>query len=728
MTKAMTSMPFQKPIYRIVSAIAVAAVAVIGQPAAASLAYAAPLDMAQRVTDRPQTQEETGEFISPGDCAPANWSPPDARLYTVPPGGPSSISVGVAAPNALNAGTLQYQVYNPGGGYTGWIGITDSVRIDSRTIVMTATDVQPVQPVNLAFQSIQFRVSPVVGSTLVCSPVHRIFAVDSRVRMPLLIQNYASTVIAPVGYIGDPTKPFYNDNICRAVNIWPGANYLSRFAEKENLFQITTLATSTLTVTVSGFTSPGQIQLRRANGVCGTGDFYRDPATDSSVFQATPGSTRVLAVNDVVPGKSYLRVVSSDSIAPNTSFQMNIAFGPAQANVGPYEPNNTACAAYPIAQNTNYSAYPDDASDWYSFTLASPLNLQITMTNFVVSGAGQYILYKSENCAALGTALTVQDKASPSYGPVSVGAGKYFMRVAVGSGFQSTQLYTFRVNTSAATTGWNPKFELCAQLTGCGKDFANSKFTVYWNNAPNMNLMRMQLGGRAASGTCPATSTISNIFAPASVFATNGSWELVNVNAGSYDMSIYTTSSDGNAHATPTFQININCTPGATTGWEPTFNICPALSNCGRDFSNNRFTVYWVAAPNQKLMRMLLGGRAAAGSCPATSDIPNVFAPTSVFATNGSWELVNVNAGSYDVSIYTESNTGQSHATPVFRVNINCTAPVTGLALDAKGITTDTVASDATTSGAAAGESITPYDVVTGEPMPTVIPDPTAMP
>ena len=733
----MTSTPFFKPVYRIVSAIAMAAVTVVAQPAASSLAAAESPAAAPQASSQPQAGN-TGAFFSPGQCLTADWSPGDEILFTVPPVGPSDISVAVSAKVALNASTLQYQLYNPNSGYTDWktIPISDYVQFDSQTIVMTASNVLPVAPVNNSFQAIQFRLSAEVGSQQLCSPVHKIFAVNSLVRMPLLIQNYAVTNIAPVGYVGNPTQPFYNNTICRAVNIWPGATYSARFAEVENLFQVSTLTTSTLTVTVSGFTTDGQIQLRRSLGACDTGDFYRytaasPPAPDPSVFQSTPSQTRVMVVNNVTPGKSYLRVRSSDSIAPNTAYQMNIAFGPPK-NDSPFEPNNTACTAASISPNVTYQAYPDDASDWYSFTLGTPLNVQFTFTNFLVSGAGQFIVYKSDNCAALGTALTVQDKSAASYGPVPLQIGKYFIRIAVASGFQNQYLYNLRVQLSALAT-WNPKFDICAALTGCSSSFSSNQFTVYWKDTPNMNLLRLRLLNRGAIGGCPAGPTVDPITADPSEWGATGDWTIGSVPNGSYDVIVFTTSSLGESHTSPTFRVNINCDPNNAT-WNPHFDICPALTGCTSNFTSNQFTVYWTGTPNMNLLRMRLANRGATGNCPSAPTVDPITADPSEWGASGDWTILTVPTGSYDMSIYSTNTGGQQHASPVFRVNINCTpsalADASAQTKGDKGDKGDNV--DMIPHGISAARSSTEQ---VGEPMPTVIPEgpeagpePTAIP
>jgi hypothetical protein len=63
------------------------------------------------------------------------------------------------------------------------------------------------------------------------------------------------------------------------------------------------------------------------------------------------------------------------------------------------EPNNSCQEAHPLLLNQPANFLPDDANDWYSFSLPNAANLQVTLTNFVPQAA-QLLVY-SGSCTTL---------------------------------------------------------------------------------------------------------------------------------------------------------------------------------------------------------------------------------------------------------------------------------------------------------------------------------------
>jgi len=113
--------------------------------------------------------------------------------------------------------------------------------------------------------------------------------------------------------------------------------------------------------------------------------------------------------------------------------------------VNPYEENDAALQAWgPLDRGVAYMAYPDDQEDWYYFNLTDPASVTVQVTNFT-GGAGQLMVYSEDNIlspvghwGAGGLTMTV--------GPLSLSAGKYYVRVYTGGTKNTTYLYTLMLN------------------------------------------------------------------------------------------------------------------------------------------------------------------------------------------------------------------------------------------------------------------------------------------
>jgi hypothetical protein len=113
----------------------------------------------------------------------------------------------------------------------------------------------------------------------------------------------------------------------------------------------------------------------------------------------------------------------------------------------PGEPNNGPCDALPILNNLNHYYLPDDASDWYRFTLESAARARVIMTNYVAEG--QIVVY-SGSCTS--PTLLKNNGDSQSTKIVDLGqleAGSYLIWVIVDDRMSSTVPYSLRVETTA---------------------------------------------------------------------------------------------------------------------------------------------------------------------------------------------------------------------------------------------------------------------------------------
>ncbi len=137
----------------------------------------------------------------------------------------------------------------------------------------------------------------------------------------------------------------------------------------------------------------------------------------------------------------------SDSVAINITGQPatrmmlpSIAMRPV-----PGEPNNGACNALPLQTNQSYYYLPDDANDWYRFTLDSSARLKAVLLDFTAEG--QFILY-SGNCASPTYIQHNGDTGVVTNRTVDLGlrpAGTYFIWIISENRLSSALPYQLRV-------------------------------------------------------------------------------------------------------------------------------------------------------------------------------------------------------------------------------------------------------------------------------------------
>ena len=111
--------------------------------------------------------------------------------------------------------------------------------------------------------------------------------------------------------------------------------------------------------------------------------------------------------------------------------------------VGPIEsePNNSISQANgPILLNSVYQGFPNDLSDYYSFTLTSAGQLQIVLTG-ITGRDPQLHLYYNSSGNRVG-----YDPEAPYVINHSGQPGQYWVRVVVVDDYNQTTPYTVRVN------------------------------------------------------------------------------------------------------------------------------------------------------------------------------------------------------------------------------------------------------------------------------------------
>jgi hypothetical protein len=112
------------------------------------------------------------------------------------------------------------------------------------------------------------------------------------------------------------------------------------------------------------------------------------------------------------------------------------------------EPNDSLCAAMPLMTNLNYYFFADDDRDWYRFTLQSPAQVQVTISNFTVTD-GQLVIYTADSCAGV-SGSPIGHNGEP-YNPIrelDLGqqpAGTYFILVVAEAGLNPVTPYILRI-------------------------------------------------------------------------------------------------------------------------------------------------------------------------------------------------------------------------------------------------------------------------------------------
>ena len=139
----------------------------------------------------------------------------------------------------------------------------------------------------------------------------------------------------------------------------------------------------------------------------------------------------------------------SDSVSINITSQPSARLMlPSVANLPvPGEPNNGPCSALGLLPNLNYYYLPDDANDWYRFTLESAARVRVIMANYVADG--QIVVYRG-NCTSPTILKNNGDNQTTKVVDLgSLEAGSYLIWVIVDSKFSSTVPYSLRIETQA---------------------------------------------------------------------------------------------------------------------------------------------------------------------------------------------------------------------------------------------------------------------------------------
>jgi hypothetical protein len=150
-----------------------------------------------------------------------------------------------------------------------------------------------------------------------------------------------------------------------------------------------------------------------------------------------------------ITAKADARQASSSVGIPITATPITYVMLPAISKLAVAgEPNDSLCSAVPLMTNLNYYSYADDDRDWYRFTLKSPAQVRVTISNFTVTD-GQLVIYAADSC--VGVSGNPVGHNGEQYNPIrelDLGqqpAGTYFIMVVAEAGLNSTSPYVLRI-------------------------------------------------------------------------------------------------------------------------------------------------------------------------------------------------------------------------------------------------------------------------------------------
>ena len=105
------------------------------------------------------------------------------------------------------------------------------------------------------------------------------------------------------------------------------------------------------------------------------------------------------------------------------------------------EDNDTWQQAYgPLQPDVEYTAYPDDAEDFYFILLPTAAQVTLSVTNYKASG---WLILYNENYTEIGKEPARNNQIIA--GPYNLGAGKYYIRIYTSQPYNSTDRYTLIV-------------------------------------------------------------------------------------------------------------------------------------------------------------------------------------------------------------------------------------------------------------------------------------------
>jgi len=164
-----------------------------------------------------------------------------------------------------------------------------------------------------------------------------------------------------------------------------------------------------------------------------------------AVTGKTPGQNVTFTINALADAEQ----VSDSVVVPITATPQVRVYLSALAKLSVAgEPNNGVCDALPIAVNRVYYFMPDDADDWYRFSVNDLSSGKVKLSSYVADG--QIILY-SGNCSSptlVGNNGNYEPAKEIAVSELQEGT-TYYIRILTDSGFSSATPYSLAVEVAA---------------------------------------------------------------------------------------------------------------------------------------------------------------------------------------------------------------------------------------------------------------------------------------
>ncbi len=295
------------------------------------------------------------------------WFPPDGTNITLTENAnqPVVTRLDSSVLDQIDPSTAVYRIFTST--QPGYQEFTPSYSIlnGGHSIIMTATNV----PLYTVGENIRFIVGYFSSQyySLVTYPISVVW------------QTYLPMVsIAPVP--PDGTNP------CTAIPTTAGTLYTTTQDIPYRFFSLNLPVTSTLTISDTDYPVGGQMQLRtRLTSSC---DVTSETVLNYTIL--TTNTSQTLNTYNLVPG-NYLVRFNVDSTSPTSTVPFQFSWS-SLPGIGPFEPNDTLCTAWPISPGPTRYAYPDDQYDFYDFySSIDGGTIQAVVANYNILGQYQLI-------------------------------------------------------------------------------------------------------------------------------------------------------------------------------------------------------------------------------------------------------------------------------------------------------------------------------------------------
>ena len=275
---------------------------------------------------------------------------------------------------------------------------------------------------------------------------------------------------------------------------------------------------------------------------------YKASASSTWTVAASSTTSTSIPVSGLTASTSYDWRVRSNCSSSSSNF-VNAQFTTAAVSgscVTAYEANETLAAAAAVSTNTNLSAAIGSTTDkdWYSFSLATASDLNISLTNL----AGDYdiVLYNSS-----GTEIKRSENGGTTSETISnagTAAGTYYLQVYGYNGANSSNCYSLNIGATAAPTGCSSTYDVSTNgtISGAAQVPLNTNITGLINPSGDNDYYKFVI---TTGGTITLTLTTLPADYDLRLYRSNGSQIAISQKNGTSNETINYTAAAGTYYA-----------------------------------------------------------------------------------------------------------------------------------------------------------------------------------